>query len=79
MLRVSKQMVVLRLMFPHSLPKNWRREEQLREGMGMGKLVQTIYWSPEVRTGVHTSNLPILNRSVCVLSSTSILTSKIYI
>lgn len=34
-------------MFPNSLPKNWKREEKLREGIGMGKLVQTIYWSPE--------------------------------
>ena len=31
---------------PHSLPKNWRREERLREGIGR-KLVQVIYWSPE--------------------------------
>ena len=33
-------------MMPHSLPKNWRREERLREGIGR-KLVQVIYWSPE--------------------------------
>jgi hypothetical protein len=33
-------------MLPHSLPKNWRREERLREGIGR-KLVQIIYWSPE--------------------------------
>ena len=31
-----------------SLPKGWRREEQMREGIGKGKLVQTIYWSPQV-------------------------------
>lgn len=31
---------------PHSLPKNWKREERLREGIGR-KLVQVIYWSPD--------------------------------
>ena len=33
-----------------SLPKGWRREEQMREGIGKGKLVQTIYWSPQVNS-----------------------------
>ena len=30
----------------HSLPKGWRREECLRDGIG-SKLVQVIYWSPQ--------------------------------
>ena len=39
-------MKLRKVMMPHSLPKNWKREERLREGIGR-KLVQVIYWSPD--------------------------------
>ena len=35
------------MMSQHSLPKGWRRDECLRDGIG-ANLVQVVYWSPQV-------------------------------
>ena len=43
---IPLKMKLRKVMMPHSLPKNWKREERLREGIGR-KLVQVIYWSPD--------------------------------
>jgi len=43
---VPLKLKLRKVMMPHSLPKNWKREERLREGIGR-KLVQVIYWSPD--------------------------------